>query len=107
MPPMSWRRPRNGAQAQKKPAAGPVSWYATNSSEAAVPRLKLLRGRQEARGIFKLEGYRANKASRKRAQGRSAASLRPSARGKSIFLGDEKLYVRGVTYGTFSPDEDD
>jgi GT2 family glycosyltransferase len=33
--------------------------------------------------------------------------LRPSARGKSIFLGDEKLYVRGVTYGTFSPDEDD
>jgi glycosyltransferase involved in cell wall biosynthesis len=27
-------------------------------------------------------------------------------RGKSIYLGDEKLYVRGVTYGTFRPDEE-
>ena len=26
--------------------------------------------------------------------------------GKSIFLGDEKLYVRGVTYGTFRPDDE-
>jgi GT2 family glycosyltransferase len=26
--------------------------------------------------------------------------------GKSIYLGDEKLYVRGVTYGTFRPDEE-
>ncbi|MHB8574692.1 MAG: glycosyltransferase [Dehalococcoidia bacterium] len=25
-------------------------------------------------------------------------------RGKFIFVGDEKLYVRGVTYGTFAPD---
>ncbi len=32
--------------------------------------------------------------------------LRPSARGKFIFIGDEKLYVRGVTYGTFRPRED-
>src|SRR5438132_10971243 len=31
---------------------------------------------------------------------------RPSARGKFIFVGDDKLYVRGVTYGTFRPDED-
>lgn len=30
---------------------------------------------------------------------------RPSARGKFIFVGDEKLYLRGVTYGTFRPDE--
>jgi O-antigen biosynthesis protein len=28
--------------------------------------------------------------------------IRPSARGKFIFLGDTKLYVRGVTYGTFA-----
>jgi GT2 family glycosyltransferase len=31
---------------------------------------------------------------------------RPQVRGKFIFLGDEKLYVRGVTYGTFRPDEE-
>ncbi len=29
---------------------------------------------------------------------------RPSVRGKFLFAGDEKLYVRGVTYGTFRPD---
>jgi O-antigen biosynthesis protein len=27
--------------------------------------------------------------------------LRPAARGKFLWVGDEKLYVRGVTYGTF------
>src|SRR6266568_3540264 len=31
--------------------------------------------------------------------------LRPSVKGKFIFIGDEKLYVRGVTYGTFRPRE--
>src|SRR5579884_3699861 len=31
---------------------------------------------------------------------------RPEARGKFLFLGQEKLYVRGVTYGTFEPDAD-
>src|SRR5207248_7421266 len=31
---------------------------------------------------------------------------RPSARGKFMFVGDDKLYVRGVTYGTFRPDAD-
>ncbi|HTL55116.1 MAG TPA: glycosyltransferase [Candidatus Limnocylindrales bacterium] len=29
---------------------------------------------------------------------------RPEVRGKFIFLGEEKLYLRGVTYGTFRPD---
>jgi GT2 family glycosyltransferase len=33
-------------------------------------------------------------------------SARPRARGKFVFVGDEKLYVRGVTYGTFPPDEE-
>jgi GT2 family glycosyltransferase len=32
------------------------------------------------------------------------ASARPSVGGKFLFLADAKLYVRGVTYGTFSPD---
>ena len=30
---------------------------------------------------------------------------RPRAEGKFIFVGDQKLYVRGVTYGPFRPDE--
>jgi O-antigen biosynthesis protein len=30
---------------------------------------------------------------------------RPCARGKFLFVGDQKLYVRGVTYGTFHPNE--
>jgi glycosyltransferase involved in cell wall biosynthesis len=29
---------------------------------------------------------------------------RPTVRGKFLFAGDEKLWVRGVTYGTFRPD---
>jgi O-antigen biosynthesis protein len=29
---------------------------------------------------------------------------RPAVRGKFIWVGDEKLYIRGVTYGTFRPD---
>src|SRR3989475_5405755 len=31
---------------------------------------------------------------------------RPSARGKFMFVGDDKLYVRGVTYGTFCRDDE-
>jgi len=33
-------------------------------------------------------------------------SVRPRVQGKFIFLGDEKLYIRGVTYGTFRPHAD-
>ena len=35
-----------------------------------------------------------------------SSTARPKALGKSLFLGDQKLYVRGVTYGTFRPDDD-
>ena len=31
-------------------------------------------------------------------------NLRPSVKGKFIWVGDEKFYVRGVTYGPFRPD---
>ncbi|MGH7538705.1 MAG: glycosyltransferase [Gemmatimonadales bacterium] len=34
------------------------------------------------------------------------APMRPAARGKFVFLGEEKFHVRGVTYGTFRPRED-
>jgi glycosyltransferase involved in cell wall biosynthesis len=37
-------------------------------------------------------------------RGDEAAGARPTIRGKFLFLGDRKLYVRGVTYGTFRPD---
>src|SRR2546428_285839 len=33
-----------------------------------------------------------------------APGVRPCVRGKFLFVGDEKLYVRGVTYGAFAPD---
>ena len=36
----------------------------------------------------------------------ATTSNRPQVRGKFIFLGDEKVYLRGVTYGTFRPDKD-
>src|SRR5438105_1533391 len=34
----------------------------------------------------------------------AAGRLRPSARGKFLFAGENKLYVCGATYGTFRPD---
>ena len=30
---------------------------------------------------------------------------RPEVRGKFFYVGDEKLWIRGVTYGTFRPDQ--
>src|SRR3954454_14608806 len=58
-------------------------------------------------GIFNLDRHRVTKASRQPAL--EAASIpdreRPSVHGKSLFLGTEKLYVRGVTYGTFRPND--
>ncbi len=36
----------------------------------------------------------------------TATRARVEARGKFLFAGDEKLWVRGVTYGTFAPDAD-
>ena len=35
-----------------------------------------------------------------------SAGGRPSIRGKFIFVGNEKFYVKGVTYGAFAPRED-
>src|SRR5262245_63629199 len=36
----------------------------------------------------------------------SASAPRPRAAGKFLAVGDEKLWVRGVTYGTFRPGPD-
>src|ERR1051325_1036134 len=35
----------------------------------------------------------------------SKRTLRPTVRGKFFFTGEEKLYLRGITYGTFRPDK--
>ena len=35
-----------------------------------------------------------------------SAKNRPYIHGKFIFAGDEKLYLRGVTYGTFAPTQE-
>ncbi|MBI3961279.1 MAG: glycosyltransferase, partial [Deinococcus sp.] len=43
---------------------------------------------------------------RQRPSPAGAASSRPGVRGKFLFVGSEKLYVRGVTYGTFRPGDD-
>jgi O-antigen biosynthesis protein len=42
----------------------------------------------------------------KKPQLRAAESTnkRPSVKGKFIYIGDEKFYIRGVTYGAFRPD---
>jgi GT2 family glycosyltransferase len=36
--------------------------------------------------------------------GANGSCPRPTARGKFLFVGEEKLYIRGATYGTFRPD---
>jgi O-antigen biosynthesis protein len=37
--------------------------------------------------------------------GRLALATRPHVRGKFLYVGNRKLYLHGVTYGTFRPDE--
>jgi len=34
------------------------------------------------------------------------SNLRPTVNGKFLFVGEEKFYIRGTTYGPFRPDED-
>src|SRR5215831_11624788 len=36
---------------------------------------------------------------------RASCAARPGVRGKFIFVGEQKFYLRGVTYGPFRPDE--
>jgi O-antigen biosynthesis protein len=57
-------------------------------------------------GIFNLDRHRVTAASRKPLGAAVPARERPTAHGKSLFVGDEKLYIRGVTYGTFRPNDE-
>ena len=64
-------------------------------------------GRGRDAGIFHLDRNRVSRASRQKpADAAASPGQRPSAYGKSLFLGDEKLFVRGVTYGTFRPNDE-
>src|SRR5260370_33185683 len=36
---------------------------------------------------------------------KAVSFLRARASGKFVFVGDQEFYIRGVTYGTFQPDE--
>src|SRR6478672_7104160 len=70
--------------------------------------------RPRAGAPLALEKYRSGSASSRsvnpeRARWGSeprAPERRAEVRGKFLFRGGSKLYVRGVAYGTFSPDED-
>jgi hypothetical protein len=42
-----------------------------------------------------------------RTQTDAPAATRPCVRGKFLFVGNERFYVRGVSYGAFTPREDD
>ena len=35
----------------------------------------------------------------------TSETVRPTVKGKFLFAGEEKLYLKGVTYGAFRPDE--
>src|SRR5215210_4826373 len=66
-----------------------------------------MRGLREERRIFNLDKHRVTNAGR-RDSGipATAASKRLKAHGKAIFQGDRKIHIRGVTYGTFRPDDE-
>src|SRR3954447_12207082 len=39
-------------------------------------------------------------------EARASTGERPAVRGKFLFVGDQKYWVKGVTYGTFQPGAD-
>jgi len=68
---------------------------------------------REGSRISNLERHRVSKGSRERVPEADPAaawpartSRRPTAHGKSLFVGNEQFFVRGVTYGTFRPDDE-
>ncbi len=77
------------------------------SSLAEVPEAESdSAGGWEANGSRRGRGDPRATAGPSRDKRRVAAPPRPKALGKFLFAGDEKLYLRGVTYGTFRPGED-
>ena len=85
----------------------PANCYPSQAPSGEGSGDSVTRGCGRDAGIFNLERHRATTASRTESGSRRASSAnRLHVRGKSLYEGDTKLHVRGVTYGTFRPDEE-
>jgi GT2 family glycosyltransferase len=62
---------------------------------------KILKNNERARDLSAAGGALADPAEQSIALPAMLKDVRPRVHGKFLFVGDEKLYVRGVTYGTF------
>ena len=85
----------------------PVNCYPSQAPSEWDPGDSVTWGCGRDAGIFNLERHRVTKASRTDSGSpRASSANRLQAHGKSLYQGDSKLHVRGVTYGTFRPDEE-
>jgi hypothetical protein len=53
-----------------------------------------------------VKDFAANVNNKKAANSHLSSELRPRVEGKFLFVGEQKLWIKGVTYGTFAPDEE-
>src|SRR2546427_3839471 len=65
-----------------------------------------LRARKYRAGPMLVAPQTSNHVARSNGSANGMVVRRPRVQGKFFFVGEEKLYVRGVTYGTFRPNED-
>src|SRR5437867_3055098 len=65
-----------------------------------------LRARKNRAGPILDAPPTSNHVARSNGSGNGTVSRRPRVQGKFFFVGEDKLYVRGVTYGTFRPNGD-
>ena len=79
---------------------------AISPTPAAAPEADL--GAADNRPATRLPGANgaAHSSNGNGRSGELAASPRPKVLGKFLYVGEEKIYLRGVTYGTFRPGED-
>ena len=85
----------------------PVNCYPSQAPSERDSGDSVTRGCGRDAGIFNLERHRATTASRTDSGSpRASSANRLHVRGKSLYEGDTKMHVRGVTYGTFRPDEE-
>src|SRR5437667_372615 len=82
----------------------------TGGSSALEPRERylpdLLRARKHRAGPISVAPPTPNPLASSNGSANGLAVHRLRAQGKFFFVGEEKLYIRGVTYGTFRPNED-
>src|SRR6266498_2069375 len=72
--------------------------------ERSVP--SFLRARRHRAEPILVSPPMVNHVTRANGSANGMAPSRPRVQGKFFFVGEEKLYVRGVTYGTFRPNEE-